>query len=89
LNIIITKTGEKMQDDLFEAIELIEMICGDADCSKRLKENLNGVKIILEGDEELKIQKAVHALEELDLQGISTYMRSQMWDLISLLESLS
>ena len=77
------------EEDLNEAEELIEMICEDSDCSKRLKEHLMNVKKILEGNEELKVQKAIHCLEELDLQGISTYMRSQMWDLISLLESMS
>ena len=78
-----------MQEDLHEAGELIEMICEDSDCSKRLKENLMDVKKILEGDEELRVQKAIHSLEELDIQGISSYLRSQMWDLISLLESMT
>ncbi|MBT4446149.1 hypothetical protein HOA92_06890 [archaeon] len=78
-----------MQEDLHEAGELIEMICEDSDCSKRLKEHLMEVKKILEGEEELKVQKAIHSVEELDLQGISTYLRSQMWDLISLLESMT
>ncbi len=78
-----------MQEDVHEATEMIEMICEDPDCSKRLKENLSNISKDLLGEEDLKIQKAIHSLEELDLQGISTYIRSQLWELISLLESLA
>ena len=78
-----------MQEEIHEATELIEMIREDPDCSKRLKENLKNISKNLLGEEDLKIQKGIHAIEELDLQGISSYIRSQLWELISLLESLS
>ena len=78
-----------MQEELFEAGEMIDMICEDPDCSKRLKENLNSIKKILESDQDLNIQKAIHAVEELELQGISSNLRSQMWELVSLLESMT
>ena len=78
-----------MQEGIHEATELIEMIREDPDCSKRLKENLKDISQNLLGEEDLKIQKAIHAIEELELQGISSYIRSQLWELISLLESLS
>lgn len=78
-----------MQEELFEASEMIEMICEDPDSSKRLKENLHSIKQILESQEDLNIQKAIHAIEELELQGISSNVRSQIWELVSLLESLT
>ena len=78
-----------MQEELFEAGEMIDMICEDPDCSKRLKENLNSIKKIIESDQDLNIQKAIHAVEELELQGISSNLRSQMWELVSLLESMT
>ncbi len=78
-----------MQEELFEAGEMIDMICEDPDCSKRLKENLVSIKKILESDQDLNIQKAIHAVEELELQGISSNLRSQMWELVSLLESMT
>lgn len=78
-----------MQDQLFEAGEMIELICEDPDCSKRLKESLGLIKKILESEQDLNIQKAIHAVEELELQGISSNLRSQMWELVSLLESMT
>jgi hypothetical protein len=78
-----------MQDQLFEAGEMIELICEDPDCSKRLKESLGSIKKILESEQDLNIQKAIHAVEELELQGISSNLRSQMWELVSLLESMT
>ena len=78
-----------MQEGIFEATQMIEMISEDPDCSKRLKEDLQSIKKILESDEDLFIQKAIHAVEELEMQGISSNLRSQMWELVSLLESLT
>tara|TARA_Y100000310_G_scaffold343061_1_gene448967 strand:- start:1548 stop:1787 length:240 start_codon:yes stop_codon:yes gene_type:complete len=78
-----------MQEELFEAQEMIDMISEDPDCSKRLKENLASIKRILESEQDLNVQKAIHAVEELELQGISSNLRSQMWELVSLLESMT
>lgn len=78
-----------MQEQLSEAKEMIDMICEDPDCSKRLKENLDSIKKILDSEQDLNVQKAIHAIEELELQGISSNLRGQMWELVSLLESMT
>ena len=78
-----------MDSQIQEALELIEMLTEDQDCSKKVAEGLKGVANLLKGSEELKIQKAIHAIEELDLQGISSHLRNQIWELISFLESMA
>tara|TARA_Y100000310_G_C20158313_1_gene567917 strand:+ start:123 stop:359 length:237 start_codon:yes stop_codon:yes gene_type:complete len=78
-----------MDSQISEAIELIDMLKEDQDCSKKLTAGLEQIKILLKSTDELKVQKAVHALEELDMQGISSHLRSQVWELISFLESFA
>ncbi len=78
-----------MDSQINEALELIDMLKEDQDCSKKLAAGLEQIKLLLKGTEELKVQKSVHALEELDLQGISSHLRSQIWELISFLESFA
>ncbi|MBT4604425.1 hypothetical protein HOC01_02200 [archaeon] len=78
-----------MENQIAEALELIEILKEDQDCSKKLGEGLTAISTLLKGDLELRVQKGVHALEELDLQGMPSHLRSQVWELISFLESFA
>lgn len=73
-----------------EVFEYLEMIKGDQDASKSLKDNIKRVENILNNkSEELRPQKAILELEELNSQHISSYLKTQIWDVISRLESLN
>ncbi len=73
-----------------EVFEYLEMIKGDQDASKSLKDHIKGVENILNNkSEELRPQKAILELEELNSQHISSYLKTQIWDVISRLESLN
>lgn len=73
-----------------EVFEYLEMIKGDQDASKSLKDHINKVENILNNkSEELRLQKAILELEELNSQHISSYLKTQIWDVISRLESLN
>jgi len=73
-----------------EVFEYLEMIKGDQDASKSLKDHIKRVENILNNkSEELRPQKAILELEELNSQHISSYLKTQIWDVISRLESLN
>ncbi len=76
-------------EDQEEILEAIEMIKEDQDASKKLKESLDRIASLLKADDSLKVEKAVLELEEINSQGVSSYIRTQLWDLISKLESIN
>ncbi|MBT3836084.1 hypothetical protein HOD05_01705 [Candidatus Woesearchaeota archaeon] len=72
---------------LQEALGSLEMLQEDDDASKRIKEKANKVITLLNSQEEMAISKALMELEELNSNEISSYLRTQVWDIVSLLES--
>ncbi len=70
-----------------EALESLEMLQEDDDASKRIKEKANKVITLLNSQEEMAISKALMELEELNSNDTSSYIRTQVWDIVSLLES--
>jgi len=77
-----------MNDNLQEVITRLEELRGEFDSNKRLKEKITAVILILNQDAELTIEKALSELEELNSLNLSSYHRTQLWDVVSLLESL-
>ncbi len=71
-----------------EAISFLEDLKQESDFSKRCKEKADSVISILGSNEELKIEKALIQLEELNNSDMPSYHRTQVWDIISVLESL-
>mgnify|MGYP001560670749 FL=1 len=77
-----------MNDNLQEVIARLEELRGEFDYNKKLKEKITAVILILNQDAELTIEKALSELEELNSLNLSSYHRTQLWDVASLLESL-
>ncbi|PIN87680.1 hypothetical protein COV12_02615 [Candidatus Woesearchaeota archaeon CG10_big_fil_rev_8_21_14_0_10_32_24] len=70
-----------------EALECLEILNEDADASKRIKEKARKVIALLNSQQEFVLDKALMELEELTSSEISSYHRTQVWDIVSLLES--
>lgn len=81
----------RMVEEIYkEVFEYLEMIKDDQDASRSLREHIKRVENILNNkSEELRSQKAIFELEELNSQHISSYLKTQIWDVISRLESLN
>ncbi len=72
----------------YEVISHLHAMIEDPDTSKLFKEKAKQAIKILEQGPDLAIDKALLELEELSSLELSSYYRTQVWDVISLLESL-
>ncbi len=70
-----------------EVVEQLNYLLEENDCNKKLKEKWEKVISILNSKEELALEKSLLELEELNSSEISSYHRTQVWDIISMLES--
>ncbi len=77
-----------MNNNLQEVIARLQELKEEFDSNKRLKEKIDTVIFILNQDADLVIEKALSELEELNSLNLPSYHRTQLWDVVSLLESL-
>jgi len=77
-----------MDENLQEVVARLEELKEEFDANKRLKEKIDTVISILNQDADLVIEKALSELEELNSMNLPSYHRTQLWDIVSLLESL-
>lgn len=75
-------------NNLDEVIGRLEELKEEFDSNKKLKEKMDTVIAILRKDQDLVIDKALLELEELNSMSLPSYHRTQLWDVVSLLESL-
>jgi len=79
-------------DEIKQIIEAIAELQGDNSVPKNIKAKLQNVAAILKGDSEdtaVKVNKALDELEEIsDDANIQSYTRTQIWNIVSLLESI-
>ena len=71
-----------------EAIENLSLLLEDTETSKSFKEKAKFTIALLQNNQDLAVDKAILELEELSSQDLSSYYRTQLWDVISLLESM-
>ena len=71
-----------------EAIDHLCMLIEDSDSSKAFKERSKVAIKYLQANKEMAVDKALSELEELSSHEMSSYHRTQVWDVISLLESM-
>lgn len=71
-----------------EAIDNLSVLIEDTDTSRNFKIKAESAIKILRSNSALAIEKALLELEELNSSEISSYHRTQIWDIISLLESI-
>ncbi len=77
-----------MNEAVLEAIENLQALKEESDVSKKFKEKANKVIAILESNVQLNVEKAIMELEEMSNSDASTYLRTQVWGVISILESI-
>ena len=77
-----------MDKQFQEAIAQLEALKEEFNSNKRVKEKLGIVITILTKNADLAVEKALIELEELNSLNLPSYHRTQVWDVVSLLESL-
>jgi uncharacterized protein (UPF0147 family) len=70
-----------------EAIDFLQELQEERDFSKRCKEQTTKIITLLGSKQELCVNKALLELEELNTFEMPSYHRTQIWDVISILES--
>ncbi len=78
-------------EELIPIIESMQEFCEDNSLPKNIKFKINEVIAELKSDKEasIKINKALQELEEIsDDTNLPQYTRPQVWNLISILESI-
>ena len=75
-------------EQVVEVVEFLENLKEDSDISKRFREKADKVITILNNNEQLAIDKALLELEDLSSSDLASYHRTQVWDVISMLESM-
>jgi uncharacterized protein (UPF0147 family) len=77
-----------MNERTQEVISCLEELKNESDINKKLVVKADVVISILTENSEMAIEKALIELEELNSLNLPTYHRTQVWDIVSLLESL-
>lgn len=81
-----------MMDSRFEnIIEFLNELSEDSTVPKNVKSKLRDVVGILNGDidKSLKVDKVMHIFDELnDDSNIDSFTRTQLWNVVSMLEAL-
>lgn len=77
-----------MNEQIEEAIAHLEELKEDLDSNKKLKEKTDKVISILTSAAEMHVEKALMELDEMNSLNLSSYHRTKVWDIVSLLEGL-
>ena len=78
-----------MSQPFQEVIDALEFLKEDSMTIRKVKEKADLIINLLNLESESKIDQALRELEELDSSEIPSYDRTQIWDVISLLESVN
>lgn len=82
----------KNMEEMTQIIEAINELQNDNTVPKNIKIKLQSIANILNAEEEnvsIKVNKALDELEEIsDDVNIQSYTRTQLWNIVSLLESI-
>tara|TARA_Y100000310_G_C20261943_1_gene614051 strand:- start:25 stop:261 length:237 start_codon:yes stop_codon:yes gene_type:complete len=76
-----------MNPEIQEVISHLEVLRDDDDASSRLKEKTKTVISILNSNQQLSVDKALLELEDMGSANLASYHRTQIWDIVSMLES--
>ena len=71
-----------------EAINQLESLKEEDDISKKIKEKTDFIISTLKSAEELSLEKALIQLEEFNSIDLKSFYRTQIWSIISMLESI-
>jgi hypothetical protein len=79
-------------EQLNEIIELLESLESDSSVPKNVKDRVKTTISVLKENSDIKIRvnKALHELDEVaDDPNLESYTRTQVWNVVSLLEKIS
>jgi len=71
-----------------EAIELLTTLIEEGEISKKVADKARKVISILQNETSMPLEKALLELEDLNNHDLSSYHRTQLWSVISALESV-
>jgi len=71
-----------------EAIELLTALIEEGEISKKVADKAQKVISILQNETSMPLEKALLELEDLNNYDLSSYHRTQLWSVISALESV-
>ena len=77
-----------MDEQIKEVLAQLEALKEEFASNKKAKEKLDAAIAILAKNADLAVEKALIELEELNSLNLPSYHRTQVWDVVSLLESL-
>ncbi len=77
-----------MEAQVEDIISLLNEFKEEVGVSKRLREKMDKIIAFLDKKSEFSVDKALMELEELNSSDLSSYHRTQLWEVASMLESL-
>ncbi|MBS3169618.1 UPF0147 family protein [Candidatus Woesearchaeota archaeon] len=70
-----------------DALSRLHVLINEEDSGKAFCERAAKVISLLQSNTELAVEKALLELEDLNMLDLPSYLRTQIWDVVSLLES--
>lgn len=77
-----------MNTQIEEAIGKLRELQNEESSGKKFREKIEKVIFILGSENQMRIEKALFELEEINSLTLSSYHQTGIWDVISLLESI-
>lgn len=71
-----------------EVVSFLQELKEEPGMSRRFREKADEVALLLAEDSLMAIEKAVSVLEDLASLDMPSYQRTQVWEVVSMLESL-
>ena len=81
-----------VEDELKDVIELLNELKKDSSVPKNVRDRIESTILILNDDEDtaIKVNKALHELEDVaDDANLQPFTRTQIWNVVSLLENVA
>tara|TARA_Y100000310_G_scaffold331896_1_gene406403 strand:+ start:548 stop:799 length:252 start_codon:yes stop_codon:yes gene_type:complete len=78
-----------MSNQFQEVVEALEFLKEDPMTVRKVKEKADLIIQLLNQTSDSNVDQALRELEELDSSEIPSYDRTQIWDVVSMLESVS
>ncbi len=72
-----------------EIVDYLDQLKEDPDTHKKFKEKADEVIVLLTSNVDLAVEKSLLTLEELNSLDLNSYHRTQVWDVISMLEGVN
>lgn len=81
-----------MEEDIEEVIDILEGLGDDGSVPRNIKDKLKNTILFMKETSDIKIRvnKALHELDDIaDDPNLEPYTRTQVWNVVSILEKIS